>query len=88
MDYLIQTQFFWHLSYAFVGMIGGFIIMNYLTKIKSLQFIVPFFTVLLIGLGYELIQGKSHDTGTDMAANFIGLFIGIIVLVAYDKLVK
>jgi len=85
MDYLIQTEFFWHLGLAFFGVPLAFLLWKYVITAKNIQFALSFFTILAIGLAYELFQGMQVDTGSDLVADLIGAILGIVFLIIWDK---
>ena len=85
MDYLIQTQFFWHLGLSFAGVIAVYFILGFV--INELQHRLPFAAGILIVIGYvyEILQGKQYDTGTDLIADLIGVFTAVILIVLINR---
>ena len=85
MEYLIRTEFFWHLGLAFIGVPLAFLLWKYVITAKNIQFALSFFTILVIGLAYELYQGMQIDTGSDIVADIVGAVLGIVFLIILDK---
>ena len=85
MEYLIRTEFFWHLGLAFVGVPLAYLLWKYVISAKNIQFFLSFITILAIGLFYELYQGMQIDTGSDIVADIVGAVLGIVLLIIWDK---
>jgi len=73
----------YHLFLAYSGMIWAFMFLRF--KKMKFRIIVPAFGLMFVGIGYELYQGKSWDTGQDILANFIGIMLGILTIVIFRK---
>ena len=85
MEFLIRTDFFWHLGLALAGVLIAYIISSYITKVPQWRYCIAFFAILAIGYGYELYQGVAVDTGTDLVADIVGAGLGILILIIWDK---
>ena len=85
MEYLIRTEFFIH----FGGALVLAILLSYFLKVfklpLQLRLPIAFFAVLALGYGYELLQGKAADTGTDILADLAGAAIGILAWALIEK---
>ena len=85
MEYLIRTEFFWHLGLAFAGVPLAYLLWKYVISVKNIQFFLSFISILAIGLFYELYQGMQIDTGSDIVADIVGAVLGIVFLIILDK---
>ena len=85
--------FCWHILLALAGTLLGSWIAIALIPINGLKGVMVYAciagaVVFLIGLAYEFIEYDAEEFWQDLAGNFVGIFIGLVIFYLLARLLR